>query len=240
MPSEPWRLTRDLFLSEPEVESLLSRLERRIQLAEPSERNGAVTDRLIIYALVFSGLRNSEFCRLRLADTVVGHGESAFRVRGTPRQDRMVYVPESLSRLVQEYVAADRGAPRPQIVRRRGPEEPLVVNERGRAYDRTALYRRVVRILTEAGFGERASVQFLRHTYGYLAYKHTSGNLLFIQRQMGHAHPMVSMVYAEFVEESYADLANEIGSVFAPCTGRRRKPPAGRSARRLRNRRVTS
>ena len=83
-------------------------------------------------------------------------------------------------------------------------------NERRQPYERTGLYRRVVRILTAAGLKDRASVQLLRHTYGYLAYLKTGGNLLFVQRQLGHAHPMVTVVYARFVDESYADMANMI------------------------------
>ena len=90
-------------------------------------------------------------------------------------------------------------------------EAPLFVTERGRAFERTGLYRRVVRVLTEAGLGERASVQLLRHTYGYLAYLATGGNLLFVQRQLGHAHPMITSIYAQFAEESYAGMADAIG-----------------------------
>jgi integrase len=68
----------------------------------------------------------------------------------------------------------------------------------------------VVKVLTEAGLGDRASVQLLRHTYGYLAYLRTGGNLLFVQRQLGHAHPRITSVYAKFVDESYPDLAERL------------------------------
>jgi integrase/recombinase XerD len=87
----------------------------------------------------------------------------------------------------------------------------LLYHERRRPYERTGLYRRIVRILTEAGLGSRASVQLLRHTYGYLAYLRTGGNLLFVQRQLGHAHPMVTSIYAKFVDESYAAMAEGVG-----------------------------
>ena len=90
------------------------------------------------------------------------------------------------------------------------PGQPLVFNERRRAYERTGLYRRVVRILKDAGLGERASVQLLRHTYGYLAYRRTGGNLLFVQRQLGHAHPMITSIYAQFADERYDELANRV------------------------------
>ena len=95
----------------------------------------------------------------------------------------------------------------------------LIYNERGRPYERTALYRRVVRILTDMGLGARASVQLLRHTYGYLAYLRTGGNLLFVQRQLGHAHPMVTAIYAQFVEHPYDQLANQVAkAVLSPVS----------------------
>jgi hypothetical protein len=92
----------------------------------------------------------------------------------------------------------------------------------------------VVRILTEAGLGDRASVQLLRHTYGYLAYLRTGGNLLFTQRQLGHAHPIVTSIYAQFVPESYSQLAEMlIAEPTSSAKTRRRpakKPRAGKNA----------
>src|SRR5262249_29408742 len=144
-----------------------------------------------------------------LADVDPGP-EPAFHVRGTPREDRTVFIPGRLAELLREYMADTRPQCLPEGVDRRDRSQPLVFNERGRPYERTALYRRVVRTLTAAGLKQRAKVQLLRHTYGYLAYLRTGGNLLFVQRQLGHAHPMVTVIYAEFVEESYADMANAI------------------------------
>ena len=222
----PWILTRKMFLSEEEVERLLSELQQRAVAARKADRQTALTDQLIINAILFSGLRNSEFCRLRVADTVVATGQSVFNVRGTPRQDRMAHVSEFVSDLVAEYVAEVRPQ---QLAEEIDPEDQLqslVFNERRRPYERTALCRRVVRILTAVGLRDRASVQLLRHTYGYLGYKRTGGNLLFLQRQLGHAHPMVTNVYAQFVDESYADLANVVGGrrPNSRLTSRRSKP----------------
>jgi integrase len=116
-----------------------------------------------------------------------------------------------VSALVRDFVSSQRS----RLVHSEGKhgrrEEPLLVNDRGKPFDRTTLYRRVVAVLSAAGFGGRAGAQLLRHTYGYLAYKQSGGNLLFIQRQMGHAHPMVSSVYAQFVDEDYAEIANRVG-----------------------------
>lgn len=209
MMREPWQITREMFLAEEEVERLLAHLAAQVRSAPADDPSPRVNE-LILHSLLFSGLRNSEFCHLALADTVIGTRQSVFLVRGTPREDRTVFVPRELSDMVRRYVSQVRPqclAPGNSLA---DQSLPLVLNERGRPYERTGLYRRVVRILTEAGLADRASVQLLRHTYGYLAYKRSGGNLLFVQRQLGHAHPAVTSIYAQFVDESYEQLADRL------------------------------
>jgi site-specific recombinase XerD len=205
----PWQITRQMFLSEDEIDSLLAHLSRQVRHAGRDNLTAHV-DEVIVRSLLFSGLRNSEFCALNLASTAIGTGESVFLVRGTPREDRTIFVPADLSRLIRQFVVEIRPQCLPPGASSGDLSLPLVVNERGRPYERTGLYRRVVRILSEAGLAERASVQLLRHTYGYLAYKRSHGNLLFAQRQLGHVHPGVTSIYAQFVDESYADLADSL------------------------------
>lgn len=216
----PWRITRAMFLEEDEVASLVARLTGRAKEAGPDDP-GPCVDELIVQSLLFSGLRNSEFCELKLADTVIGTGKSVFLVRGTPREDRTVYVPHGVSDLVRRFAAEVRPKCLPEGVSPRDLRLPLVLNERGKPYERTGLYRRVVRILSDAGLARRASVQLLRHTYGYLAYKRSGGNLLFVQRQLGHAHPLVTSVYAEFVDEPYDQMADAVGATDDAARERR-------------------
>jgi integrase/recombinase XerD len=228
-----------MFLSEEEVADLLRRLCVSHAGARVRQLALAARDRLVVEALLFSGLRNRELCCLRIADTVVGTGISAFLVRGTPRQDRTVHVPQSLSLLVQDFVHVHRPQLVPAEAGRAPPGDALVVNDRGKPYDRTSLYRRVVAILTSAGLGGRATTQRLRHTYGYLAYKRSGGNLLFVQRQMGHAHPMVTSVYAQFVEENYQAIADRVAEPVAtpsePAPSRRTSKKGNLHVRSRRN-----
>jgi len=211
----PWHVTRNMFLSEEEVADLLRHVRAVREEAGTRRAALAVRDRLLIESLLFSGLRNRELCELSIGDTVVGTGESAFVVRGTPRQDRTVHVPQALSLLVHDFVHTHR----PKLVSNEIGHAPLtdslLVNDRGHAFERTSLYRRIVAVLTAAGLGNRATAQRLRHTYGYLAYKRSGGNLLFVQRQMGHAHPMVTSVYAQFVDENYPAIADRLAESAA-------------------------
>lgn len=207
----PWDISREMFLSLDEVERLLGHVRRR---PDDGDRVAAMVDRVIVETLLFSGVRSSEFCRLKLGDFTV-YTDGAFVAVG----GRTVWLPRALGQLLRRYVErvrpkclADRGA-------KGGPGE-LVVTERGRAFERTGLYRRVVRVLTAAGLGDRASVQLLRHTYGYLAYLRTGGNLLFVQRQLGHAHPMITSIYAQFVDEDYGRLADNVAGGRRRVVGR--------------------
>lgn len=224
----PWEITREMFLSFEEVEDLLDHVRSRSIQAAGREVASAQLDRLIVECLLFSGLRTSELCRLRVADTIVGTSESVFIVRGKPGEKRTTFVPTEVSRLVQQFVDETRPTFIPKEVSPDDERQPLLFGERKRPYERTGLYRRVVRVLAAAGLRERASVQLLRHTYGYLAYARSGGNLLFVQRQLGHAHPMITSIYAQFVDERYEEIAEQVfkqAESSAPSTSRSSRNP---------------
>lgn len=210
MAQQAWEVTREMFLDQEEVQRLVAYVRNAADQPAGRQQATARLDQLVIECLLFSGVRSSEFCRLTLADTFLGHGQMALAVRGVRGEDRTVYIPESLNDLILSYIKEIRPMFLPESIRQDDLGQALVFNEHRQPYERTGLYRRVVRVLSACGLGDRASVQLLRHTYGYLAYLRTGGNLLFVQRQLGHAHPMVTVVYAKFVNESYADMADMI------------------------------
>jgi len=206
----PWEITDEMFLSLAEIDRLLDLVRRRAREASGRQAISAKLDQVVIEGLLFSGLRNSEFCRLLVRDTPVATSRSIFVVAGSPGDARTVHIASGLCDLVVEYARDTRPLLLPDGLNPQDTNQPLLFNERHRPYERTGLYRRVTRILTEAGLGDRASVQLLRHTYGYLAYRATGGNLLFVQHQMGHAHPMITSVYARLVRESYETMGEQV------------------------------
>lgn len=210
---ETWRIEDRMVLDEADARELLQQLARK-QIENDASSAAAyqpAVDYLIVSCLIHSGLTNSEFCALKLGDTIVGTGESSFHVQGRKGRPRVVVLPQRVSQLVLDYARDVRPRLLPEGVGAGELDQPLVLSERRGRYHRTGLYRRVVRILTQAGFADRASVHLFRHTYGCLAYARTGGNLLFVQRQLGHAHPQITTVYARRVEESYEALAERVG-----------------------------
>ena len=167
----PWEITDQMFLSLTEIEHLLDRVRRRALEASGRQAISARLDQVVIEGLLFSGLRNSEFCRMRVQDASVGSTPSMFAVAGSSGEARTVHIASGLRDLIAEYMRTTRPRLLPDNVHPEDVNQPLLFNERRRPYERTGLYRRVTRILGEAGLGDRASVQLLRHTYGYLAYR---------------------------------------------------------------------
>ena len=169
-----------------------------------------------------SGLRTTEFCRLTFADTVVGRGESVFVVTGLAGRDRTVYVPLRISELVNQFVRGVRTRLLPAHVDPSDLTQPLVLGERKNppGKDRALSSRRAG--AHRRGPRRSASVQLLRHTYGYMAYAGSHGNLLFVQRQLGHAHPMVTAIYAQFIDESYQAMAETVYDGVGVLTPRRK------------------
>ena len=210
MPRTPWQITPDMFLSVEETDALLSLVRRRVGHSTGRDAASAILDRVIIEGLLFSGLRCSEFCRLTLRDVSLASTGPTLTVRGPGRERRTVHIPGHLSKLIQSFVCQARATLLPDAIKGSDLSKALIFNEHRRPFERTGLYRRVVRILTEAGLGDRASVQLLRHTYGFLAYLRTGGNLLFVQRQLGHSHPMITSIYSRFVEHSYSEMAERV------------------------------
>ena len=68
MTREPWKITREMFLSVEETEALSAHIARQVTAAGEAERDSALVDQVIIETLLYSGLRNTEFCRLTLGD----------------------------------------------------------------------------------------------------------------------------------------------------------------------------
>ena len=218
MARQPWMITRDMFLSVEEVRRLVANLRETAPGATHPDES-AVLDRVVVETLLWSGLRSSEFCNLLLGDAHVDDARPRLAVRQRGRVSREVFIPPGLAELIAGYIEVVRPRLRPERGRRTGSKEALFFSERRRPFERTGLYRRVVAVLERASLGERASVQLLRHTYGYLAYLQTGGNLLFVQRQLGHSHPMVTAVYAQFVEENETALAMRVAQVVEHVAG---------------------
>jgi hypothetical protein len=150
----------------------------------------------------YAGLRVSEAAALDWPDVDVEAKRA--RILGKGQKTRLV----ALSPLLIDQLLPDTGG-------------NVVAGAEHKPYSAAQLQRRVNRAIKAAGVD--ATFHQLRHRYGTIAYQAT-GDLLAVGRQMGHASPVTTAVYAAASDE----VADQIAG------GRRRHCAPDRVDRHLR------
>lgn len=135
----------------------------------------------------YAGLRVSEVAALDWADVDLEARRA--RVLGKGQKTRLV----ALSALLIDHLLPERAG--------------NVVTGSRDVYSAAQLQRRINRAI--AGAGVDATFHQLRHRYGTLAYQAT-GDLLAVGRQMGHASPVTTAVYAAASDEVADQIAEAV------------------------------
>ena len=167
------------FLSDAKLNKLLLYVMEKAHLAKRTGTTRAIVDELIILLLVGSGLRASELCNLNIADLPSSHNENTIWIRNAQgRVKRSIEVTSDLAKCIAMFVQLYReGA---------NPNEPLLINERGKRFIYMSLYSKVKRIGEKAGIG-KLYPHMLRRTYMVRLYDDKQ-DLRFVQRHVGHAN----------------------------------------------------
>jgi integrase/recombinase XerD len=161
-------------------------------------RDTATRDRAIVLVLLDAGLRASELCNLTIGDVDLATGKVLVRC-GKGGKGRIVYLGKMARRAVWKYLAG----------RQTKADEPLFLTREGRALNPD----RLVKLF--ANLGERAGVvnlhpHRLRHAFA-TEFLRNGGNLLGLQRLLGHSSLEMVRRYAAIAEADLAK-AHETGS----------------------------
>ncbi|MEE8190814.1 MAG: tyrosine-type recombinase/integrase, partial [Candidatus Scalindua sediminis] len=73
----------------------------------------------------------------------------------------------------------------------------------------TALKISFKKAIVQAGLNPKYSIHSARHTYGIHLY-HTTKNLRYVQKQLGHSNIMMTSLYADVLPGKNGKLANMI------------------------------
>jgi len=192
-------LRPDKYLSEWQQQCLLDYVVKKA--AGGGHR--AAANLMIVEMLMLTGLRAAELCYLTMKDLPMRHGKPVVFVEcGKGRKERTVEIPTELMRRIGEFAAAHR------VGARAG--SPMFVSERGGIMSTQNLRAKLRLIGYAAGIGHLHPHK-LRHTYGTNAYNIT-GDLLFLQDQMGHADPRTTAIYARTNDRRRRQHAENIGT----------------------------
>jgi len=168
---------RRKFLSQVELQTLLSYVKSQADLARERGTIRAIVDELIVLLLVRAGLRANEIRALRIADLPTGHGERTLWIRNeTGEVLRKVDITSDVAQLLSRFVRLYRkGA---QI------KDSLLETERGSPFGYMSLYNKVHRIGKKVGIG-KLTPSLLQHTYMVRLYE-VEHDLRYVQEQTGY------------------------------------------------------
>lgn len=189
-------LMPNMFLDPEQIRELFGYLAERADASRHRGRRRNILNEFIIRLLTQSGLRSAEAISLNIEDTPAENGRDYIVVKcGKGGKPRQVFIDPDLiariKRFCQEFRDGATG------------NAPLLVNERGRRFKYTSFYYKVCNV------GKRAKQRGvnmpdltphkLRHTYATEYYRRTH-DLLGLQRQLGHAKPETTAIYARTVD----------------------------------------
>lgn len=151
----------------------------------------ATPDRLCVHAVVelayACGLRISELCGIRLEQLQLEAG--FITVVGKGNKERAVPVGRKAIEAIERYLAAGR----PRLVKPRSPAN-LFLTKRGTAFNRTTMWRRIKRRVSEADIARNVTPHMLRHSFATHLLEH-GADLRVIQELLGHASISTTEVY---------------------------------------------
>jgi site-specific recombinase XerD len=187
IPNHPGRLIRRARCAPP-LRPVLTEDGAERLLATIAAHDGPVArrDRMLVSLLWRTGLRISSATGLRWDDVDLDRAEiSARRIKGDAPM--LVPIPRGLVRELRTY-------------RREATSDWVFPGYRGRPIDRRHAARRIAAWGRAAGLGSRATAHALRHGYATALYQRT-GDVLLVQRALGHASITSTMVYARLDAE---------------------------------------
>jgi len=181
------------FLTEAEKRRLLKELRGRSNVV-------AVRDRVIIELFLGTGIRLQELVDLDIED--VDLDAKHLRVQAKGGIPQVKFLKSNLRSLLRSY-----------LTRRRrwgdGECRALFLSNRGERLCERQVARRLLYWLAAAGIDKKLSPHALRHTFATHLYSRT-GNILIVQRALGHRDLSTTQVYTHLVDGELEDALERL------------------------------
>ena len=168
-----------------------------IDLSEPQgERN-----RTIIETLYSCGLRVSELTTLKLSDLFFEEG--FIQVIGKGNKQRFVPINSQTQKYIQSYIAAIRV----HINVKKGFEDTLFLNRRGKNLSRVMIFTIVKNLAEKAGIKKKISPHTFRHSFATHLLER-GADLRAIQQMLGHESITTTEIYMHLDKSFLKEVVN--------------------------------
>jgi site-specific recombinase XerD len=190
---------------------------RLLDAAGRPERNLpglAERDRLVLLALVTTGLRRSELCALEWRDLELGGREPSLLVRcGKGSKSRRQPLPAGLARELRRLRAA----------RQREPTDPVFCGLEGGRLQETILADIIRRTVKRAGIEKHVTAHTLRHTAATWLRQELRDTRL-VAEYLGHADLSTVVRYAHVDRKELFEAAGRLEQLATPAEEPRAPP----------------
>ncbi|MFQ5964683.1 MAG: tyrosine-type recombinase/integrase [Candidatus Scalinduaceae bacterium] len=202
-----YKITRDKFMDDKERDKLIRFCKEKAELDLMKGRITWVVRNMLVNLVLYSGLRVSEIAKLKIKDLHLNKVDDPYLfVRNGKRdKDRDVYLDKRLVKELKKYIAYKKKTLKESVE----PEAPFLAGRGGKHSTATALQISFKKAIEDSGLNPRYSIHSARHTYGTHLY-HTTKNLRFVQKQLGHSNITMTSLYADILPSENGKLANLI------------------------------
>ncbi len=202
-----YKITRDKFMDDKERERLIKFCKKKTELDLMKGRITWPVRNMLVNLALYSGLRVSEIAEVKIKDLHLYNVEDPWlKARnGKKKKSRDVYLDKEFVKELRKYVSYKKKTLKESV----DPEAPLLNGRGGRHPTTTALKISFKKAIVQAGLNPKYSIHSARHTYGIHLY-HTTKNLRYVQKQLGHSNIMMTSLYADVLPGKNGKLANMI------------------------------
>ena len=207
-----YTLTPEDYLTRKQRRQLMKACKERAEVDLFHGRKTWPVRYMLVDLALFTGLRVSEIAKLKIGDIDLSNKDDAYLIvrDGKGQKKRTVYFDTDLvkhllwffdykKKTLQE--PTDEGAPLFHATRKSGkdyPHSPTITFMK--SFDRA---------VEAAGLPSHFTIHNARHTYATHLLK-DSGNLSYVQQQLGHSNMAMTRIYAKILPEDNGKLANMI------------------------------
>lgn len=188
------------FLDKDEVHRLMEVVKTDTQIG--------LRDRAILALLFSSGLRVSELVALNRDSINLERGE--FSIRGKGQKDRPVYISDSATYMLSEYLKARKDDFSPLFIHFSGSKSDLEAGEYTRLTTRS-IQRIVERYSKLAGITKHVTPHTLRHSFATDLLMN-GADLRSVQGLLGHSNIATTQVYTHLTDPHLKDVHKKFHS----------------------------
>ena len=151
-------------------------------------KNNGLRNETIIEVLYSCGLRVSELINLKISDLYLS--EQLLKVIGKGNKERFVPISQTAKKLVVQYIEFVRNSNKVK----KGHEDTLFINNRGKKLTRIMIFTILNSIAKEIGIKKKVSPHVLRHSFATHLIEN-GADIISIQKMMGHENIVTTEKY---------------------------------------------